>query len=108
MDCAADIFLTCFALHNWLLGIDAFDIGWKEDFDTDFKKQSLFEVRQELYDDEYDNDDDDTNSSDKNVMTMNDTTVTSGTGVAASRGTENMQPGEDSGTTVVPRANAVP
>ena len=103
MDCAADIFL-----HNWLLGIDGFDIGWKEGIDTDFKKQSLFEVRhQQLYDDEYDDDDDDTNSSDKNVMTMNDTTVTAGTGVAA-RGTENMQPEEDSGTTVVPRANAVP
>ena len=107
MDCAADIFLTCFALHNWLLGIDGFDIGWKEGIDTDFKKQSLFEVRHELYDDKYDDDDDDTNSSDKNVMIMNDTTVTAGTGVAA-RGTEKMQPGEDSGTTVMSRANAVP
>ena len=107
MDCAADIFLTCFALHNWLLGIDGFNIGWKECIDVVFKKQSLFEVRQELYDDEYDDDDDDANSSDENVMIMNDTTLTAGTGVAA-RGTENMQPGEDSGTTVVPRANAVP
>jgi hypothetical protein len=87
-ECADNIFLTCCALHNWLLEIDGRDVQWKEGVASDWEGES-FEVANETT-----NVDDDTRIAD--VTTMDDTAVTAGADVTAENNGQ-LQAGEESG-----------
>ena len=78
-ECADNIFLTCCALHNWLLEIDGLDVQWREGAASDWEGET-FEIANETTSCSHD----DRNSVDGDVMTMDDTsTVTAGASVTA-------------------------